>query len=101
MDLAWRQERELHRELAAYRGLAPEIGIAAQPELGPYLSTRPRYVSIYSAPGGHDNRRLKPGDKVLLTPIRDFGGLERVLETNPTLTRVYVSPVLYVYEVTP
>src|SRR5262249_13655689 len=61
------EERELYRELAAYRSLPFEIGIAAQRELGPYLSARPRYVSIHSAsPEGIDTRRLdtrrlKPG----------------------------------------
>ena len=36
-----------------------------------------------------------------MTPIRDSDGLERVLEGNPTLSRVFVSPVLHVYEVNP
>ena len=36
-----------------------------------------------------------------MTPIRDNDGLERVLEENPTLCRVFVSPVLHVYEVDP
>src|SRR5262249_6576897 len=91
------KERQLYRELTAYRSLPFEIGIAAQPELGPYLSERPRYVSMLQSEGV-DTRRLKPGDKVLMTPIRHTVGLEHVLETNPSLTRVYVSPVLHVYE---
>ena len=102
-NLQWisNEERQLYRELAAYRSLPFEIGIAAQSVLGPYLSARPRYVPIFSAAKGVDTWRLKPGDKVIMTPIRDSDGLERVLEGNPTLSRVFVSPVLHVYEVNP
>jgi hypothetical protein len=93
------QEHQLFRELAAYRSLPFEIGIAASPVLGPYLSARPRYVSIQSASSeGIDTRRLKPGDRVLVTP---FDGLEQVVERDPTLTRVYATPRLRVYEVNP
>jgi len=96
------KERQLYRELAAYRDLPFEIGIAAAPGLGPYLSARPRYVSIESASSeGIATQRLKPGDRVLATPIRDDDGLEQVLDRDPKLTRVYVSPVLRVYEVNP
>jgi uncharacterized membrane protein len=96
------KERQLYRELATYRSLPFEIGIAAQQELGPYLSARPRYIAIESASSeAIATRRLKPGDRVLMTPIRDNDGLEQVLESDPKLTRVYVSPVLRVYEVNP
>lgn len=94
------EELQLYRELAAYRSLPFEIGIAAQQDLGPYLSSRPRYNPIHSPLTEEiDTRSLKPGDKVLVTPIRDFDGLEQVLERDQRLTRVYVSPVLRVYEV--
>jgi hypothetical protein len=47
-----------------------------------------------------DITRLKPGDKVLMTPIRDKKAeKERALDGNPGLVRVHTSPVLYVYEV--
>jgi uncharacterized membrane protein len=94
-------ERQLRRELAPYRSLPFEIGITAQQLLGPYLSARPRYAPL-SASQGVDMRRLKPGDKLLITPMGDeFPELERLLETNAGLTRVHGSPVLHVYEVTP
>jgi uncharacterized membrane protein len=95
-------DRQLEQELAAYRNLPFEIGIAAQQTLGPYLSARKRYVSIYLASEGVDMRRLKPGDKILLTPIADafeFAALERLLENDAGLTRVHASRVLHVYEV--
>ena len=94
-------ERQLYRELAVYRSLAFETGVAAQSELGPYLSARPRYVPIYSR-SSTEGRRLKPGDRVLVTPIRGFYALEQAApERDPMLTRVYLSRVLSVYEVNP
>jgi hypothetical protein len=94
------KELQLYRALAAYRSLPFEIGIAAQQDLGPYLSARPRYNPIHSPfTEGIDTLSLKPGDRVLVTPIRDFDGLEQALERDQRLTRVYVSPVLRVYEV--
>ena len=95
------EERQLDQELAHYRRLPFEIGIAAQSVLGPYLSARQRYVSINPASLGLDMQRLKPGDKVLVTPIEaDFTKLKRLLEETPGLARVHVSRVLSVYEVT-
>jgi uncharacterized membrane protein len=94
------KERQLDQELAYYRSLPIDTGIAAESVLGPYLSERRRYVSIYSASRGLDMERLKPGDKVLITTIESgFTELERLLEETPGLTRVHVSSVLSVYEV--
>jgi hypothetical protein len=94
------KERQLDQELADYRRLPIEIGIGAQSVLGPYLSARQRYVSIYPASRQLDMRRLKPGDKVLITPIEgNFAELERLLDETSGLTRIHVSPVLSVYEV--
>jgi uncharacterized membrane protein len=96
------EDRQLEQELAPYRNLPFEIGIAAQQALGPYLSARKRYVSIYLASEGVDMRHLKLGDKILITPIADlfeFAALERLLENNAEFTRVHASPVLHVYEV--
>jgi uncharacterized membrane protein len=96
------RERQLHQELAQYRRLPIEIGIAAQSMLGPYLSTRQRYLSIDLVSKRLDMQRLKPGDKVLITPKGvdgvEFAKLERLLEETAGLTRVHVSPVLRVYE---
>jgi uncharacterized membrane protein len=100
-------EWQLHRELASYRDLSPDIGIAADDSLGPYLSFRPRYVGLYreSAKGLDVTllKLLRPGDKVLITPIRRtdrFPQGERLLEGTAGLVRIHASPVLRVYEVT-
>jgi uncharacterized membrane protein len=96
------EDRQLEQELAAYRSLPFQIGIAAQQALGPYLSARKRYVPIYLASEGVDMRRLKPRDKILITPIADaieFAALEHLFENDAGLTRVHASPVLHVYEV--
>jgi uncharacterized membrane protein len=101
LNSAWPgdKERQLHQELAHYRRLPIEIGIAAQSVLGPYLSARQRYLSIDSASVGLV-MKLKPGDKVLITPIGNQfqPKLERLLEENARLTRVHMSSVLRVYE---
>ncbi len=95
------KEQQLHQDLAKYRRLPIETGIAAQSVLGPYLSARQRYVSIYAASQGLDMQRLKPGDMVLITPIDSrFAELKRLLEKTPGLTKVHVSSVLSVYQVT-
>jgi uncharacterized membrane protein len=99
---AWPGDKEhrLDQELADYRRLPIEIGIGAQSVLGPYLSARQRYVSIYPASRQLDMRRLEPGDKVLITPIEgNFAELERLLDENSGLRKIHVSPVLSVYEV--
>jgi hypothetical protein len=98
--LAWPRDyhRQLHQELAYYRRLPIEIGIAAQSGLGPYLSARQRYLSIDPDFPRLDMQRLRPGDKVLISP-NDYPELERLLEETAGLTRVHESPVLRVYEV--
>jgi hypothetical protein len=95
--------RRLHQELATFRNLPPDIGIAADRTLGPYLSARDRYVAIprpSAVPAVIP--RLKPGDKVLITPIQGphrFAELERQLRDVPGLARVHATPVLQVYDV--
>lgn len=97
-------ERQLHRELAPYRELSSNVGIAADQSLGPFVSARPRYVALGGLWTPQEARyalaRLKSGDLVLFTPIRSNKYVkQRVLESIPTLKRVHTSPVLYVYKV--
>jgi uncharacterized membrane protein len=96
--------RQLHQELANFRNLPPDVGVAADRTLGPYLSARDRYVAIPRPSDVPDViRKLKPGDKVLITPVRGpdrFAELERLLQEVPGLVRVHASPVLHVYDVT-
>ena len=97
-------ERQLYRELAPYRNLPVDIGIAADNDLGPYVSARSRYVAMGAPPHrldvSLDITRLKPGDQVLFTPIRGkVSEKQRALDGTPGLVRVHTSPVLYVYEV--
>lgn len=96
-----KQARQLHQELAEYRRLPVDIGIAASSPLGPYLSARRRYVHLGRSRRIHLNT-LRPGDLILSTPIRggfDFAPFLAGLDASPGFTRVHSSPVLNVYRV--
>ncbi len=93
---------QLHRELARYRRLPPDVGITATQPLGPYVSARDRYVPLdWRACQGLET--LQPGDYVLITPIRSrhyAAEVERHLDADLRLIRVHTSPVLIVYRFT-
>jgi uncharacterized membrane protein len=96
-------EWQLHQELASIRDLPRSVGIAADDILGPYLSARDRYVPIRMPADVPAVTRLKPGDKVAITPLRRperFAAMERLLREVPGLVKVHASLVLHVYEVT-
>ena len=96
-------EWQLHQELDYFRNLPRNVGVAADDTLGPYLSARDRYVAMPSPADVGAVTRLKPGDKVLITPIRRpdrFAELDRLLREVPGLVKVHASLVLHVYEVT-
>jgi uncharacterized membrane protein len=96
------QERQLFHELAEYRRPTAKFGIAAQQAIGPYLSFRQRYVGFSPDTQSTDIGRLKPGDKILITPIREpweFTRLKRKFDHAKGLVKMHVSPVLQVYQV--
>ena len=96
------QERQLRHELAKYRSLPSDVGIAAQQALGPYLSTRARYFALAPRLQEENLPRLKMGDKLLITPFRNpevFADLQRLLDGTAGIARVSASPLLHVYEV--
>lgn len=56
----------LHQELAPYRKAPPDQAILAQSGLGPYVSSRHRYVMLRSTWKEDD---LQPGDLILLSDL--------------------------------
>ena len=95
----WPSEAEwqLYREIAPYRSLPIDVGIAANSTLAPYVAAQPRYVAKL------DLTRLRPGDFVLVSPIKlgPCADTEKLMEqTTISFVRIHASSVLCVYEVT-
>jgi uncharacterized membrane protein len=95
-------ERQLYREIARYRHLPLNVGVATDGVLGPYLSARERYIDLKR----YENfALLRPGDIVLITPVKPIRAneceeVERVLKTAVEFSRLEMTPVLCAYEVT-
>jgi uncharacterized membrane protein len=93
----------LHQELAPYRKSPPDQAILAQSGLGPYLSSRYRYVMLRSTWKDDD---LRPGDLILLSDhagdyLVDIEAARARLDALSHVETVEKSELLTVYKVRP
>jgi len=95
-------EQQLYREIAPYRSLPLNVGIATDGVLGPYLSARQRYIDLKKP---ENIALLRTGDLVLITSILPTRGqecaqTERLLAEEVKFVMIHKSAVLCVYQVT-
>ena len=91
----------LHQELAPYRQAPSDQAMVAQSGLGPYLSTRHRYMMLKT---GWRAEKLQEGDLILLSDVADDYGIDiaksrKKLNASPGIEQVHRSELLSVHQV--
>ena len=91
----------LHQELAPYRQAPSDQAMVAQSGLGPYLSSRDRYVMLKT---GWRDEKLRSGDLILLSDMADDYGIDiaasrKRLNTTPGIEQIHRSDLLSVHRV--
>ena len=91
----------LHQELAPYRQAPSDQAMVAQSGLGPYLSSRDRYVMLKT---GWRDEKLQSGDLILLSDMADDYGIDIVasrkrLNATPRIEQIHRSDLLSVHRI--
>ncbi len=97
-----REQRQLLREIEPYKQVPPALSIAADATLGPHFAVREGFVALFDNKiGRRALARLRPGDLVLLTPLRrqdQFDQWLALLRSDPQFHLAHDSELLTVFE---
>jgi len=100
--MSWPQPKhmQLHRELAKIRAYPNSVGISADGRLGPYVSSRTRYIPFRFEQMPQMLDRLNKSDLILVTPIgraHIFSIINKYMDLKDNWKIIHDTEVLRIY----